>query len=180
MQITFKTSTASPLRQAGGLIGKRRPANAMTEQYVAQIEAYAQRDAQAGLYMSPGYIAMEKAYMAANVSPDRAGAIAKATAQMNQPGPREETYDWFCEMLDIPYETDVQRGLLGPYAQIYDENGEMIAAYTPNGSGWTMVPTKAEEAFWQTANQIYYAAHQAAKQALQPEPAAGQTFSLTI
>ncbi len=176
MKITIKPSTASPLRS----LAKIRPANAMTEQYVAQIEAYAQRDAKAGVYMSPGYIAMERAYMETNVSPDRAGAIAKAKAQMNKPGPKEEVFDWFCEMLDIPYEGRVQRGLLGTYAQIYDENGEMIAAYTPNGSGWTTVPTKAEENFQQTANQIYCTAYKAAKQSLPAKPAVGQTFSLSV
>lgn len=176
MKVTIKQSTASPLRQ----LAKRGPANALPKEYIAQIEAYAQRDAKAGLYMSPGYLAMEKAYMDANVSPDRAGAIAKAKAQMNKPGPREEQFDWFCEMLDIPYEGRIQRGLLGTYAQIYDENGEMIAAYTPNGSGWTMVPTKAEEAFGQATSQIYHNAYQAAKQASQTEPAVGQTFSLSV
>lgn len=47
MKITIKPSTASPLRS----LAKIRPANAMTEQYVAQIEAYAQRDAKAGVYI---------------------------------------------------------------------------------------------------------------------------------
>lgn len=155
--------------------------NAMTPEYIAKIEAYAQRDAQAGVYMSPGYIAMEKAYVAANISPDRAGAIAKATAEMNRPGPKEESFDWFCEMLNIPYEGKIQRsGILGPYVQLYDENGEMIAAYN-SASGWTTVPTSAEESFWQTANQIYYAAHTAAKAAIQQTAAlAGQTISLAI
>lgn len=39
----------------------------------------------------------------------------------------------------------------------------MIAGYHSDNGCWTSVPTDAEEAFWNKANQIYYDAYTAAR-----------------
>lgn len=168
MNITNRTSippmlTASKTRpgQGANTGGKKDP---ITEEYAQAIRDYAKRDAQAGTYMSPGYIAMEREYMAANVSPDRKSAMAQLARRISLPGPvGDVNFDFICEMLRIPYKGRVQRGLMWTTAEAYNENGEQIVAYHSGTGGWQSVPTDAEEGFWESANVIYRLAYQEAR-----------------
>lgn len=56
---------------------------AMTNEYIAQIQAHAREDAKSNVYMSKSYVAMEQAYVAKNVSPDRTGAISQVSSTLN-------------------------------------------------------------------------------------------------
>ena len=52
--------------------------------------------------------------------------------------------------------------MFGTTAEIYNENGEMIAGYR-DGGGWTSVPTADESRFQYESNQIYREAYRAAE-----------------
>ena len=73
--------------------------------------------------------------------------------------PGENLFD----LLSIPYTATICNGArFGMTAEIYNQNGEMIAGYRSDG-GWTSVPTADESRFQYESNQIYREAYNAAK-----------------
>lgn len=136
---------------------------AMTDEYIAKIQAHAREDAKSNVYMGKSYVAMEQAYVAKNVSPDRAGAISQVSGTLNTiMRSASRLGDTLLKLLDS-YSAKIQRGQTKTTAEIYNEYGEMIAGYHSDNGCWTSVPTDAEEAFWNQANQIYYDAYTAAR-----------------
>ena len=146
---------------------------AMTDEYIAQIQAHAREDAKSNVYMSANYVAMEKAYVAKNVSPNRTGAISQVSSTLNAVmRSTSKIGDTLLKLLDS-YSAKIQRGQTKTTAEIYNEYGEMIAGYHSDNGYWTSVPTDAEEAFWQNANQIYYDAYSAARAEINAASAQG-------
>lgn len=154
---------------------------ALSDEYVEQIKACARKAAADGTNMvSSGYASMRDAQMGKHVSPDRSKAISQVSTMLKNPNlvlrPGENLFDLF----SIPYTTTVCKGaLFGTTAEVYNENGEMIAGYRESG-GWTSVPTADESRFQYESNQIYREAYKAAKaelataqQATQQTPSSG-------
>lgn len=160
---------------------------AMTDEYIAQIQAHAREDAKSNVYMSKNYVAMEQAYVAKNVSPDRARAISQVSGTLNTiMRSASQLGETLLKLLDS-YSAKIQRGQTKTTAEIYNEYCEMIAGYHSDNGCWTSVPTDAEEAFWNQVNQIYYDAYtaaraeiNAAKQAVAPEVSGDAAASFDV
>ncbi len=145
--------------------------NALTDEFVEQIKAQARADAAKGRYMDgydrnprTGFSAMRDAQMNQYVSPEREKAISQVSAMLNNPNlvlhPGKNLFD----LLGIPYTATISgRIVYGMTADIYDENGEMIAGYNESFGGWTSVPTEDETRFQYESNQIYCEAYDAAR-----------------
>lgn len=137
--------------------------SALTDEYIEQIQACARQAAADGTNMiDSGYAAMRDEQMKQCVSPDRTKAISQVSAMINNPNlvllPGENLFD----LLSIPYSATISNGALyGTHAEIYNADGEMVAAY--GSFGWTNVPTEDESRFQYESNQIYREAYNAAK-----------------
>ena len=71
----------------------------------------------------------------------------------------------------------VHHNSTGQTAEIYSSDGEMIASYNSNGTGWTIDRTEAEEKFLQETGRLYaqtYKAARAEMQAAAQNPAAAR------
>lgn len=66
-------------------------------------------------------------------------------------------------MFGLPYTANVFKGPLKTTAEIFDENGEMIAGFHSDNGVWNSVPTSDETRFQYESNQIYREAYNAAK-----------------
>lgn len=142
----------------------KKVSGALSDEYVEQIKACARKAAADGTNMvSSGYASMRDAQMGKHVSPDRGRAISQVSAMFKNPNlvlhPGENLFD----LLSIPFTATINRGaMFGTTAEIYSQNGEMIAGYR-DGGGWTSVPTADESRFQYESNQIYREAYNAAK-----------------
>ena len=141
--------------------------NALSDEYVEQIKAQARTDAAKGRYMDgydsqprTGFSAMRDAQMKELVSPDRDRAIAQVTAALKSRKHRPEPgSDPLLLLMGIPCTAKVFHGPVnGRLAQIYNEDGEMIAGYR-EAEGWITVPTMDETRFQYESTQIYHAAY---------------------
>lgn len=153
-----------------------RVSSALSDEYIEQIRAQARADAAKGRYMDgydskqrTGFSAMRDAWMEQYVSPpDRDEAISRVSAAIKRHG-----WDWksgpadLLALMSISCTAKVFHGPVhGTSAQIYDGNGEMIAAYSADG-GWLSVPTADETRFQYESNQIYREAYNAARAELE-------------
>lgn len=106
------------------------------------------------------------------VAPNRAAAMAKATAIMNSENNAESLkkmeeadYKWIRMLLGLPYKAQFETGPLGTGAHVFDENGDEIATYTPQ-VGWQTRSSKAENTKSDELVFIYYDAYIEARQAM--------------
>ena len=145
--------------------------NALSDEYVGQIKAQARADAAKGRYMDgydsqprTGFSALRDAQMKELVSPDRDRAIAQVTTALKSRKRRiEPGTDPLLLLMGIPCTAKVFHGPVNSTtAQIYNEDGEMIAGYR-EAEGWITVPTMDETRFQYESTQIYQAAYNAAK-----------------
>lgn len=97
------------------------------------------------------------------VSPDREKATSQVSTAINNSKHVGKSGSTLLDLLCIPYTAKVFNGpVFGTTAEIYNENGEMIAGYR-DSCGWFDVPTKDETRFQYESNQIYCAAYKAAQ-----------------
>jgi len=144
--------------------------SALSDEYIEQIKAQARADAAKGRYMDgydsnqrTGFSAMRDAQMKQYVSPDREKVTSQVSAAINNPKRVWHTGANLLDLLDSLCTAKVFKGpLYGTKAEIYNENGEMIAGYG-SSFGWVDVPTKDETRFQYESNQIYCAAYKAAQ-----------------
>lgn len=138
----------------------------------------AKKDAAEGVYMGSEYAAFQRECIK-QVSPNRSLAIAQVSGLMKN---RNQCYDsfnrWVAQLLDLPYKVEVENGPTSFWdtAQVYDQNGEMIAAYDYNG--WTSVPTSAEVAKAHELTSVYYSAYHEARQSMKTGDASGTLFNV--
>lgn len=136
---------------------------ALTDEFVTSVKAYAKRDAEAGIYMQDDYHEMVNEYMYAHISPDRKTAIERASALMETytaPGSPPSNHilclvEPFCFV-----SMNTSDGFTSTH--IYDMYGFMIASYNSASGPWTFVWTLEEWQFGYTINQIYAAAYKEA------------------
>ena len=152
---------------------------ALTEDYIAQVEDCARRDAQAGNYMSAEYYRLWKDQQAKCISPERDDAIARVSALADslwQEGRSGECivslfgpfYTASIYVSDFDYETLEAHDLLeyhfGATAHITNERGVLVAGYnikSNDGHGESIVvPTTEEQQFQYVVRQIYIEAYQ--------------------
>ena len=151
---------------------------ALTERYVAQVEACARRDAESGDYQSEAYEQLWKDQQAKYLSPERDAAIARVSAlaeAFRQEGRYGENivslfgpfYTASIYISNYDKELLEELGLLEYYsdttAHIVDERGVLIAGYRGGSEEPIVVPTAAEMQFSYISTQIYTEAYQAAQ-----------------
>lgn len=134
----------------------------------------AKKDAANGEYMGAEFVQLRRACVS-EVAPDRTAAILQASSMLdsNTWVDYEKELDRYIAMLfGLPYKAEASLPSGQDTAQIYDENGEMIAAYHWQ-SGWTAVSTSAENARSDELKFMYYDAYHAARNAMKSASGSG-------
>ena len=133
---------------------------ALSEDFCKRLQEQARKDAKKGAYGSEEAIAMLDSQKRQFISPNRALAIAKATAVMNNAPQRhmQDSAEDISTLLDVllPNKMSMKAnmGWPGASATVYDESGEEIASYNIQG-GWSELTTAAENRFVTIAEKIY-------------------------
>ncbi len=139
------------------------------------IVALAKEDAANAVYMGDQFRTLRMREVE-KVAPNRAAAMAKATAIMNSENNEENNaeslkkmeeadYKWIRMLLGLPYKAQFETGPLGTGAHVFDENGDEIATYTPQ-VGWQTRSSKTENTKSDELKFIYYDAYIEARQAM--------------
>lgn len=136
---------------------------ALTDPFLAQVEAYARRDAAANYYMQPDYNQMVRDYQAQHLSPQREEAMARVSPQVERLQEAGTPGEHVLSLFGPFYSASIFVSYHATTAHICDEYGEMIASYHSGNREWTVVPTKAEMQFSYEVNQVYLAAYRAAR-----------------
>lgn len=161
--------------------------NAMTDEFVEQLQSLAKDNAQKGVYMDQTFVQLRRSQMEQYVSPDRAGPMAQTNQALQEVAKEEE--DPLLEFLDrllgnksAKVRRDsakqtfvtmsgmsgncsgkIHHNSTGQTAEIYSSDGEKIASYNSNGSGWTIEHTQAEDKFLDAAAKVYMQAYEEAR-----------------
>lgn len=135
------------------------------------IVALAKEDAANTVYMGDQFRTLRRREVE-KVAPNRAAAMAKATAIMNSENNAESLkkmeeadYKWIRMLLGLPYKAQFETGPLGTGAHVFDENGDEIATYTPQ-VGWQTRSSKTENSKSDELKFIYYDAYIEARHAM--------------
>lgn len=145
-----------------------------------KIQKMAREDFKTQEYMGTDFRTMRMSYIRKNISPDRAAAIAKVAPQMNAAKPRDELSMLLSMITGVEYSATISIGNLGgKHANIYDNNGELIASHGPD-SGWIEHSTKAEIAFYDATIAAYAAEWDELKAAQATANAASSAGNLTL
>lgn len=110
-----------------------------------------------------GFAAMRDSQMAKHISPDRAKATSQVSMALNSVTRAWKSGKNILNLFGLPYTANVFKGPLKTTAEIYNENGEMIAGFHSDNGFWNSVPTADETRFQYESNQIYREAYNAAK-----------------
>lgn len=138
-----------------------RVEQALTNEFVEQVKEFARRDAEVNIYMQSGYVDFVTAYKEAHLLPERDSAVTRVSAFVKDRSLTDGVIEKHVLCLVEPlYFADVSVGYHQITANIYDENGIMIAGYNSMDDHWTTVPTFEEKQFGYVSDQIYAAAFQ--------------------
>lgn len=143
------------------------------DSYLEQVKEQAQKDAASGVYMSDQLRALEDAYLARYISPNRAKAIAQVNGMLNTVARANRSGQSILSLYGLPYSTRIQKGLTRTTAAVFDQNGEMIAAYHSDNGYWVSWPTKAETSAGEITGRTYLEAYRAAKAELAAQAQGG-------
>lgn len=136
---------------------------ALTDDFIAQIQAQAREDAKVGEYMrQPFFRDLSERQMEENISPDRESAIAAVSESIKAMG-RQRRQESVLALFGPFYSANINVSIHATTAHICDEYGEMIAGYNSMATDWIIVPTLEEEQFNYTCNQIYLQAFREAQ-----------------
>ena len=137
---------------------------AMSDEYIEKIKSCARQAAASGKNMvESGFAAMRDSQMAKHISPDRAKATSQVSMALNSVTRAWKSGKNILSLFGLPYTANVFKGPLKTTAEIYNENGEMIAGFHSDNGFWNSVPTADETRFQYESNQIYREAYNAAK-----------------
>lgn len=143
---------------------------ALTEEFAANVKAYAERDAAVNIYMQEDYHEMERDYMRSQISPQREPAMERVSNLMNQyAGADRPPGNHVLCLIEPFYFASITASDGYAAAHIYDVYGRMIASYNSynsDGGPWTDIWTLEELQFSYQANQIYAAAYREARAGL--------------
>ncbi len=142
---------------------ERAVTDALTEEFRAQLEAQAKKDAAAGVYNQDGAAAaLRAAQMQKAVSPDRDTAIRQASRVLAA-GAFQTSGQLTTRLSGLPYTVTVSRSAYRTAAEITDQRGERIASYDSRTGAWRAQTTRAEAQFATAASAIYDEAYRAAR-----------------
>lgn len=151
---------------------ERTARSAMTDGYVKRLKAYAESDAKRGVYMSGGFLQMQRMQMREHVSPDRSGLQAQVMsviqAALSEPDPEMRFLERMLDKLAGKCSAKIQIRPEGQSAEVRAPNGEVIASYNSLGGGWTEINTKAENKFLSESAAVYAQAFREARAAQAP------------
>ena len=137
---------------------------AMSDEYIEKIKSCARQAAASGKNMvESGYAAIRDAQMGKSVSPDRGKAISQVSMALSSVTRAWKSGKNILSLFGLPYTAHVFRGPLKTTAEIFNEDGEMIAGFHSDNGVWNSVPTSDETRFQYESNQIYREAYNAAK-----------------
>lgn len=140
---------------------------ALTDEFVEQIKDFARHDAEVNSYMRSGYMDFSAAYTKTHISPERDSAVARVSAFVEDCSLTDGVIEKHVLCLVEPlYFADVSVGYHQITANIYDENGIMIAGYNSTDDHWAAVPTFEEMQFGYVEGQIYATAYREARAGL--------------
>lgn len=183
--------------------------NAMTDDFVENLQELARKDAQKGVCMSQEAINLCHVQMGKYVSPDRSAPIAQMTKELQKAEKAHKEGDPTLEFLDrmiaqLKAKGRPERivksfsGLAGgcsgdlhstpenQVATVYSPDGEEIAHYNTSNGGWMNLPTTAENQFLRDSNDVYMQVWDAAraeiKNGTQKQPVAceGETATFDV
>lgn len=185
----FGVSKTAPYGKTTQILTKadKKVQSAMTDEFVEQLTSLAKENAQEGVYMDQKFVQLRRSQMEKYVSPDRAGPMAQ-TNQVLQEVAKEED-DPLLKFLDSMLGNKsaqvrrdaakqtfvtmsgmsgncsgkIHHNSTGQTAEIYSSDGEKIASYNSNGSGWTIEHTQAEDKFLDAAAKVYMQAYDEAR-----------------
>ncbi len=140
-------------------------ARALDGTFTARVEAFARRDAAAGVYMPRDYVDMVRNTCKHRVSPRRITAIRRVSALLDAIEPEEGLRQRVVSLFGPFYTASIDTSGRFTTVHICDERGVMIAAYQSGTDMWTEVATAEEMQFNYLTTQIYAAAHRKAKAA---------------
>ena len=102
----------------------------MTEEFAANVKAYAERDAAVNIYMQEDYHEMERDYMRSQISPQREPAMERVSNLMNQyAGADRPPGNHVLCLIEPFYFASITASDGYAAAHIYDVYGRMIASY---------------------------------------------------
>lgn len=142
----------------------------LTDSLADKIKELAKADALQTEYMGTEYHNLLQNEVS-KVAPNRAAAMARATAMMNSQNSnnaanekimREADDKHLRMLLGLPYKAKFEGGPMGTGAHIYDENGDEILTYTPN-VGWQQRSSKEEKQVYSAMKSTYYEAYHEAR-----------------
>lgn len=134
---------------------KKTVKNAITDDFVKQIQTLAQEDAEKGIYMDKEFSQLRRARMEQYVSPDRAGPMAKVNSVMKTLEKEQERIKVYLEHLLGDYSAKIEGDSTFRTAEVYSPEGELIASYSSFYGQWTTHQTKAEFNFITETDMIY-------------------------
>ena len=172
--------TVSPFQKTHSKKEKEtKMSEAEKEKLYNTITEMAKKDAKEGIYMGEDFLKLRKEYVA-QVSPDRAQAIAQASHFAEMPIASNKEIDVFLSMLmHLPYKPNTDFISLANTGQIYDKNGDAIVA-SHYGGGFSAVSTPAEKARHNEVKFAYYDAYKEERQEIKAEAIknmSGSTFN---
>lgn len=137
---------------------------ALTEEFVAQVEDCARRDAQTRNRMSEEYRQLADGQEARYISPDREDAIARVSVLADELAAKGVRGETITSLFGPFYTASIYVGWDDTTTHICDERGVMIASRnTRNNPDWVLCPTAEEMQFTYIVNQIYSKAYSEAR-----------------
>ena len=145
----------------------------LTDSLADKIKELAKADALQTEYMGTEYHNLLQNEVS-KVAPNRAAAMARATAMMNFQNSenaanekimRDADEKYLRMLLGLPYKAKFEGGPMGTGAHIYDENGDEILTYTPN-VGWQQRSSKEEKQVYSAMKSTYYEAYHEARKSM--------------
>ena len=137
---------------------------ALTDEFITSVKAYAKRDAGVGVYMQSDYHKMVNDYMKTCISPERDAAIEQVSKLMETYTDADSPPSCHVLILIEPFHfASIIASGGQTITHIYDINGRMIASYNSAGDSWIFISTLEELQFGYTVTQIYAAAFREAR-----------------
>lgn len=133
------------------------------DSYLDQIKEMARQDAAKGEYNVSRTRSLENSYMKKHISPNRSKMISATNMHMKSIIRANKSGLSILSLFGMGRaETFIMGGKI-KRAEIFNANGEMIAARCANSGMWVELPTKAESSFSSLTAITYRDAYRAAK-----------------
>ena len=141
--------------------GIRQVSRAMTEEYVARLQALAYEDAKTGVCGQGGHLsALKKTQWERCGSAGQADAVSEAVRALNKGSRCWRPGRYALNVSGQSYAVNIRSG--AARAEMLDENGESLSCFCRRRGSWQVIPSDAEARFNLESDQIYLAAYEKA------------------